>query len=93
MEPIRQALGDLSLSLTTVFLDFLHKKGTPCPWLFSSARIHFPDIVDLSCIGEDGFQAKHFCWAVTGTYKQEFGSSQIKVGDLIHSIAGDSTSF
>lgn len=79
MEPIRQALGDPSLSLTTILLDFLRGKGAPCPHLLSAVSVHFPSIVDLSHIDEDGFRAKHFCWAATGTCERELGASQIQV--------------
>lgn len=79
MAPIRQALGDPSLSLTTIFIDFLRGKGAPCPRLLSAVSVHFPSVVDLSRIGEDGFRAKHFCWAATGTYERELGAPQIKV--------------
>ena len=80
LEPIRQALGDPSLSLTTIFLDFLRGKGAPCPQLLSAISVHFPSVVDLSRVEEDGFRAKYFCWAATGTYERELGAPQIKVG-------------
>ena len=82
LENIWHALGDLSLSLKTVFLDFLWGKGVPCPQLFSIVSVHFPDVVDLSHVGEDGFCAKYFCWATTGTYEQELGAPLIQVNLL-----------
>ena len=80
MEPIRQVLGIPLLSLTTILLDFLHGKGAPCTQLLSSISVHFPSVVNLTCIGEDGFWAKHFCWAVNRTYEWELGALQIKMG-------------
>ena len=80
LEPIWQALGDPSLSLMTILLDFLCSKGAPCPQLLSAISVHFPSVVDLSHIEEDGFWAKYFCWVVTGTYEWESGTPQIKVG-------------
>ena len=91
MEPIRQALGDPSLSLTKVFLDFLRGKEAPCPQHLSAASIYFPNVIDLSRIGEEGFRAKHFCWAATGSYEWELGVSPIKVGmDRAHLITDES---
>ena len=55
MEPIRQALGDPSLSLTKVFLDFLHGKEAPCLQHLSATSIYFPDVIDLTHIREEGF--------------------------------------
>ena len=80
MEPIWQALGDPLSSLRTIFLEFLRSKGVPCPQLLSAVTAHFPRVVDMSRVGEDGFRAKHFCWAATGTYEWELGAVQIKVG-------------
>ena len=80
MEPIWQALGDPLSSLRTIFLEFLRGKGVPCPQLLSAVTAHFPRVVDMSRVGEDGFRAKHFCWAATGTYERELGAPQIKVG-------------
>ena len=90
MEDIWQALSDPSLSLATVFMDFLRGKGAPCPQRLSTISVHFPDIVDLSRIGEEGFRAKHFCWAASGTYERELGASPIKVGSVYASIGEDS---
>ena len=77
MEPIWQALGDPLLLLRTIFL---YSKGVPCPQLLSAVIAHFPRVVDISCVGEDGFQAKHFCWAAIGTYELDLGAPQVKVG-------------
>ena len=60
MESIWQALSSPSLSLATVIIDFLHGRGAPCPWCLSVVSVHFPAIINLSHIGEDGFRAKHF---------------------------------
>ena len=79
LEQIRHVLGDPSLSLKQVFHDFLWGKGVPCPQLFSAVSVHFPSAVDLSCIGEEGFRVKYFCWATTGTYEWEFGAPHIQV--------------
>ena len=61
MEPIWQALGDPLLLLRTIFLEFLHGKEVPCLQLLSAITAHFPRVIDMSCVDEDGFQAKHFC--------------------------------
>ena len=45
-------------------------------------HVHFPSVINLSCIEEDGFQAKHFCWASTGTYKLELDASDIQVNPV-----------
>ena len=79
MEYIWQALSSPLLSLATVIIDFLHGRGAPCPQCLSVVSVHFPAIINLSCIGEDGFRAKHFCWAATGTYEWELGAPLIKV--------------
>ena len=79
LETIQQALGDTSLLLKAMFLGFLQGKGVPCPNLFSAISVHFPSVIDLSHIEEDGFWAKHFCWASTGTYKLELDASDIQV--------------
>ena len=79
MESIWQALSSPLLSLATVIIDFLHGRGAPCPQCLSMVSIHFPTIINLSCIGEDGFRVKHFCWVATGTYEQELGAPPIKV--------------
>ena len=55
MEPIWQALGDPLSSLRTIFLEFLCGKGVPCPQMLSAVTAHFPRVVDMSFIGEDGF--------------------------------------
>ena len=79
MESIWQALSSPLLSLATVIIDFLCGRGAPCPWHLSMVSVHFPTIINLSHIGEDGFRAKHFFWAATGTYERELGAPPIKV--------------
>ena len=80
IEPIWQALGDPLLLLRTIFLKFLYSKGVLCPHLLSAVIVHFPRVFDISYVGEDGFQAKHFCWAAIRTYELDLGAPQIKVG-------------
>ena len=76
------ALNDLGANFTSLVTDFLQGSGVPCPHLFDEAKIYFNKIVDLSQIDADGFRARMFCWAATGSSDQEQSAPQIKVSTV-----------
>jgi hypothetical protein len=80
---LQQALADSSMSFSTLVINFLKGKGIPCKQRFADARIHFNDIINLDAVEEEGFRAKIFCWAVTGSYALEPNAAPISVCFLL----------
>ena len=62
--PIAAAMGGDSLA--DILSDYFMGSGIPCPALFTEARAHFPDIVDLSLVDTPNFRSHIWTWAVSG---------------------------
>ena len=71
---LQQALNDDSVTVTSLFIDFLKDTGIPCVQLFENTRVHFNAMVDLDQISTDGFRSKMFCWATTGSCDRELNA-------------------
>jgi len=78
-EQLQHSQSNPNGSFTSLFTDFLKGSGIPCPALFDDAKNHFNKIIDLRQADAEGFRAKMFCWAVTGSCDREQGAPDIKV--------------
>lgn len=79
LESALNILNDTGSDFASLLTDFLKGSGVPCPDLFDDAKVHFSNLVDLSQIHNDGFRARMFCWAVTGSCDREQGASPLTV--------------
>lgn len=61
------ASNEFGSDFTSLVTDFLKGSGVPCPHQFDEAKVYFNKIVDLDQINANGFRARMFCWAVTGS--------------------------
>ncbi len=69
----------------SLLTSFLKGSGIPCPSLFYGVRDHFNSIIDLSCIDDDGFRARTFCWAATGSCERAVDAASISVSHIFTS--------
>lgn len=72
--------GETFDSLITAFLK---GSGTPRPSAFSSVTDHFNPIINLRNINDDGFRARMFCWATTGSSERASDASPIMVDHIL----------
>lgn len=78
---------DHEATFGSLLTSFLQGSGIPSTSLFASVRDHFNPIVDLSAIGDEGFRARMFCWATTGSCERARDASPISVcHELCHSF-------
>jgi hypothetical protein len=77
----RRASNDTFTSFASLLIDFLKGSGIPCPGRFEEAKGHFNKIVDLRQTDAEGFRAKMFCWATTGSCDREQGAPDIKASE------------
>lgn len=84
------ALSNDQTSFQDLFKTFLRGAGNPCPQQFAEMKIHFSDLVDLSQVNDEGFRARIFCWAASGSFDREPNSPQIKVSFSQETTAIDS---
>ena len=80
---LQNVLTDPLVSFSTLFASFLKGKGILYMQCFVDDQNHFNDIINLDSVKENGFHAKMFCWAVTGSYALEPDAAPIAVCFLL----------
>lgn len=76
---LRVVLDNDEATYRTLIENFMGATGVPNRGLFDEAKAHFNAAVDLTLIDEDGYRAKQFCYASTGSYEREMELGKISV--------------
>lgn len=75
----RALTNDNEATFRSLFESFMEGAGVPNTHLFSQAKAHFNDAVDLTRVDEEGYRARMFSYAATGSFDRESDSPRISV--------------